>query len=199
MGSILLNLSKAYDCLKDDLLLPKIQPYGFSKESIRLLLSYLTNRTQRIKISSTFSDWTNIVKGIPQTSILGPLLFNISINYLFLFSAKCEIYYFADGNSFYSCGMNLNNIFTNLIQDILKSASSVTLLGNTIDSKLNFKNHINNRKKAYYKLYALRRLRKFLTKEEAKFLQAKRSQFLYCPLIWTFCLKTDIQRAEKVQ
>ena len=114
MGSILLNLSKAYDCLKDDLLLPKIQPYGFSKESIRLLLSYLTNRTQRIKISSTFSDWTNIVKGIPQTSILGPLLFNISINY-FLFSAKCEIYYFADGNSFYSCGMNLNNIFTNLI------------------------------------------------------------------------------------
>ena len=115
MGSILLNLSKAYDCLKDDLLLPKIQPYGFSKESIRLLLSYLTNRTQRIKISSTFSNWTNIVKGIPQTSILGPLLFNISINYLFLFSAKCEIYYFADGNSFYSCGMNLNNIFTNLI------------------------------------------------------------------------------------
>ena len=83
----------------------------------------------------------------------------------------------------------------------MKSASSVTLLGNTIDSKLNFKNHINNRKKAYYKLYALRRLRKFLTKEEAKILACSitESQFLYCPLIWTFCLKTDIQRAEKVQ
>ena len=49
----------------------------FSREIVRLFLSYLTNRTQRIKISSTFSDWTNIVKGIPQGSTLGPLLFNI--------------------------------------------------------------------------------------------------------------------------
>ena len=57
--------------------------------------------------------------------------------------------------------MNLNNIFTNVIQDTLqtddittKSVSSVTLMGNTIDSKLNFREHINNRKKAYYKLYS---------------------------------------------
>ena len=108
-------LSKAYDCLKDDLLLPKLQAYGFSKESIRSFLSYLTNRTRRIKIGSTFSDWKNIVKGIPQGSILDPLLFNIFC--LFFFSAKCEICYFADESSFYSCGMNLDNIFTNLIQD----------------------------------------------------------------------------------
>ena len=48
--------------------------YGFNKEIIRLFLflSYLTNRTQSIKISSTFSDWTNIVKGILQSSILVP-------------------------------------------------------------------------------------------------------------------------------
>ena len=111
------------------------------------------------------------MKGIPQASILGKLLFNISINYLFFFSAKREICYFADGNSLYFCGMNLDNIFTKLIQDTLqigdvttKSVLSVTLIGNnTLDSKLNFKEHINNRKKAYYKLYALRRLRKFLT------------------------------------
>ena len=101
--------------------------------------------------------------------------------------------------------MNLDNIFSNLIQDVenvyewfvynsmkanpdkfqfiilgntgshtlkigdIKSASSVTLLGITIDSKLNFKEHINNIfKKAYYKLYALRRLQKFLTSEKAK-------------------------------
>ena len=77
------------------------------------------------------------------------------------FSAKREICYSADGNSLYSCGMNLDNIFTNVIQDALqtddittKSVSSVTLMGNTIDSKLNFREHINNRKKAYYKLYS---------------------------------------------
>ena len=83
--------------------------------------------------------------------------------------------------------MNLDNIFTNLIQDILqigdittKPVSAVSLIGNTIDSKLNFKEHINNRKKTYYKLYALRRLRKLLTQEKVKILACSmiESQFL---------------------
>ena len=215
-----MDLSKAYYCLPHDLLLAKLQAYGFSKESIRLFLSYLTNRTQRIKIGSTFSHCTNILKGIPQGPILGLLLFNIFMNDLFFFSAKCEICNFADDNSLYSCGMNLDNIFSNLIQDMenvyewsvynsmkadpdkfqfiilgkpgshtlkigditIKSASYVTLLGITIDSKLNFKEHINNIvKKAYYKLYALRRLRKFLTLEKAKILACSmiKSQFFF--------------------
>ena len=113
-----MDLSNAYDCLKDNLLLPKLQVYGCSKESARFFLSYLTNYTQRIEIGSTFSDWTNIVKRIPQYSILGPIFFNIFINDLLFFSAKCEICYFADNNSLYSCGMNLDNIIANLIQDI---------------------------------------------------------------------------------
>ena len=110
--------SKAYDCLPHDLLLTKLQAYAFSKGSITLFLSYLTNRTHRIKIDSTFSHWTNIVKGIPQDSILGLLLFDIFINDLFFYSAKCQICNFPDDNSLYSCGMNLDNILSNFIQDM---------------------------------------------------------------------------------
>ena len=77
------------------------------------------NRTQRIKIGSAFIDWTNIAKGILQGSTLSLLLFNIFINDLFFFSAKCEFCYFADGNSLYSCGMSLDYIFPNLTQNAL--------------------------------------------------------------------------------
>ena len=80
---------------------------------------------------------------------------------------------------------------------IIKSASSVRLHGITIDSKLNFKEHIDNIvKKAYYKLYALRRLRKFLTLEKSKILAFSMIEikFAYCPLISMFCSKTDMQR-----
>ena len=68
------------------------------------------NRTQRIKIGSAFIDWTNIAKGILQGSTLSFLLFNIFVNDLFFFSAKREICSFADDNSLYSCGMNLDNM-----------------------------------------------------------------------------------------
>ena len=115
-----MDLSESYDCLPHDLLLAKLQAYSFSKESIRLFLSYLTNHSQRIKIGSTFSHWTNILKGIPQGSILGSLLFNVFINDLLLFSAKCEICNFADDNNLCSCGMNLDNIFCNHMQDMEK-------------------------------------------------------------------------------
>ena len=111
--SILVDLAKAYDCLKYNLLLAKLQAHGFIKKSIRSFLYYLTNRTQR----TTFSDWTNIVKCISHSSILSLLLFDIFIKDLFSFSAKCEICYFTDDNSLYSCGMNSDNIFINLIQD----------------------------------------------------------------------------------
>ena len=83
-GALLTDLSKAFDCIQHDLLIAKLHAYGFNMKSLKLLNNYLYNRKQRTKINSTFSEWVNIIFGVPQGSILGPLLFNISMTYFFL-------------------------------------------------------------------------------------------------------------------
>ena len=79
-GAVLMDLSKAFDTLNHDLLIAKLHAYGFSEESLQLIKSYLTNRWQRTKVNASFSDWTELLLGVPQGSVLGLLLFNIYIN-----------------------------------------------------------------------------------------------------------------------
>ena len=74
-GAVLMDLSKAFATLNHDLLIAKLHAYGFDKSSLKLVKSYLTNRWQRTKINMSFSSWSELLKGVPQGSILGPLLF----------------------------------------------------------------------------------------------------------------------------
>ena len=67
-GVLLTDLSKAFDCLPPDLIVAKLQAYGFSTESLKLINSYLTERKQRVKINDQFSSWLDIVVGVPQGS-----------------------------------------------------------------------------------------------------------------------------------
>ena len=82
-GALLTDLSKAFDCLPHELLLAKLHAYGFSIAALRLIHSYLTNRKQRTKVNLSYSLWEDILFGVPQGSILGPLLFNIILSDLF--------------------------------------------------------------------------------------------------------------------
>ena len=84
-GALFTDLSKAFDCLVHDFLIAKLEAYGFTYESLKLINSYLTDRKHRTKINSSYSSVLDLLIGVPQGSILGPLLFNIYISDLSLF------------------------------------------------------------------------------------------------------------------
>ena len=118
VGSILMDLSKAFDCLPHDLLIAKLHAYGFGINSLRLLYSYLSHRFHRVKIGSSFSEWLEIPLGVSQGSILGPLLFNIFINDLFFNDIVSSICNFADDNTLYVEGNSLEEVTSMLQSDI---------------------------------------------------------------------------------
>ena len=113
-----MDLSKAFDSLPHDLLLAKLSAYGFDKCSLKLLHSYLSHRMQRTKIGSCFSSWLELILGVPQGSILGPLLFNIFINDLLSFIQKTNICKFADDNTLYSGSYSTEDVISSLKYDL---------------------------------------------------------------------------------
>ena len=86
-AALLTDLSKAFDCIPHDLIIAKLEPYGFQIDALKLVYDYLSNRKQRVKLNETFSSWRDIEYGVLQGSILRSLLFNIHL---------CDLFYFLD-------------------------------------------------------------------------------------------------------
>ena len=121
-GSVLMDLSKAFDCLQHDLIIAKLEAYNFNTSALKLLSNYLRQRKQRVKIANTRSDWLSIKKGVPQGSIVGPTLFNYFINDLIMLESNFTFANYADDNTIYVSAPNRS-----ILLDKLTSATCSAL------------------------------------------------------------------------
>ena len=118
VGTVFLDLSKAFDLVNHKLLLQKLAMYGFSQKAILWFDSYLTNRTQQVYISGKLSESNTISIGVPQGSVLGPLLFLVYINDLPLSISSCVLDLFADDATLSSSDPSVLSLTNRLNADL---------------------------------------------------------------------------------
>ena len=104
------------DCIPHDLVIAKLAAYSLDTNALKLIYNYLSNRKQRVKVNSAYSIWKDIFYGVPQGSILGPLLFNIHLCDLFYFLENTDIASYADDNTLYSAQKNRETQWLNLVK-----------------------------------------------------------------------------------
>ena len=109
-------------------MLHKLKAYGFQDRALALLCSYLCNRLDRVHIGSENSSWRNVVRGCPQGSVLGPLLWNMFQNDL-LYNVDFALSMYADDHQIYEKGQNMCTV-------LAKLQESATLATSWYDSNL---------------------------------------------------------------
>ena len=105
-----MDLSKVFDTIDHDLLIAKLGAYGFQEDALVFMKSYFTNRQQRVHVNSNLNMWEEIISGVLRGSILGLLLFNIFLNDFLLFVENSDLSNYADDNTLYSSGNDLEKV-----------------------------------------------------------------------------------------
>ena len=114
-GAVLMDLLKAFDTINHELLIVKLHAYGFINETLTLIASYLSDRWQRVKINDTFSTWSALEPGVPQRSVLGPVLLSIYLDDLFFTLSSVNVCNFADDTTSFVCDLNLEVVLAQLV------------------------------------------------------------------------------------
>ena len=117
---ILNNLKKASGTIDHDLLLQKLYAIGFSKYTVNWFKSYLSNRSFLINLGNNFSQPAPVCCGVPQDSILGPLLFLIYVNDMSQ-AVKCDLFLYADDSCIVCQRKDINEIQKHLNEDFSNS------------------------------------------------------------------------------
>ena len=114
LGAYSTDLSKAFDCIAYHLLIAKLNAYGFDQGALKLIHRYLWDRLQKVKLGSSLSKELDTLCGVPQGSILGPLLFHINICDLFFIDVSSDIANHADDTTLYECAPYNQKLIENL-------------------------------------------------------------------------------------
>ena len=129
MWSLLVVVVIVFECLAHSFLIAKVHAYGFHKTSTEYLKDYLNHRKLKIKINKTFSNWTNILHGVPQGSILGPLIFTVFLYDLFLFKPNIDLVSYADDNTPFAMGGSSELEVINEIKSVAESLKKAATRG----------------------------------------------------------------------
>ena len=113
-GALLIDLSKAFDCLNHELLIAKLNPYGFTLPALKLAHDYLSDKKQRTRVNNSYSTWFAIFFVVSQGSILGPLLFNIFLTDLFFILNKIDVANYTGDNTSYTSSNEVNGLIKSL-------------------------------------------------------------------------------------